>query len=263
MTEQVIIFLVSAIVLAVVGTLIFNFVKARLREFVVWENQVGVHYENGKFVETLDPGRYRFFGRHQEVRTFDTRLTQMVVQGQEMTTKDKATVKITVVAFCRVTDAVAYTTKAADALAAVYTSVQIALRELVGAANVDDLLERKAVFGTQLLEVARETAEPLGIEIEKVDMRDVILGGDLKQLYAGVVAARKEAQAKVETAHGEAAAIRTFANAARVFENNPQLMQLRYLDTLKEAGQGYGTTLMVGMPDFAGVMQQLNKDKNP
>ena len=39
------------------------------------------------------------------------------------------------------------------------------------------------------------------------------------------------------------------ANAARAFENNPELFRLRYLDTLKEAGAGYGNQLIIGVPD--------------
>ena len=34
------------------------------------------------------------------------------------------------------------------------------------------------------------------------------------------------------------AALRTMANASRLFQNNPELLQLKYLQTLGEAGQG-------------------------
>ena len=64
-----------------------------------------------------------------------------------------------------------------------------------------------------------------------------------------VLTARKEAQAKQETARGDAAALRTMANAARVLENNPELLRLRYLETLREVGAGHGNTLFIGMPD--------------
>ena len=77
-----------------------------------------------------------------------------------------------------------------------------------------------------------------------------MLGGDLKGVYSSVLTARKEAQAKQETARGEAAALRTLANAARAFENNPELFRLRYLDMLKEAGtSGFGNQLVIGVPE--------------
>jgi hypothetical protein len=49
------------------------------------------------------------------------------------------------------------------------------------------------------------------------------------------------------------------ANAARVFENNPDLFRLRYLETLKEAGtSGYGNQLIIGVPEE--LMGLVKKD---
>ena len=85
-----------------------------------------------------------------------------------------------------------------------------------------------------------------------------MMAGELKGVYAGVITARKEAQAQQERARGEAAALRTYANAARVFDNNPDLFRLRYLETLKELGTGYGNQLIVGVPEE--LMGLVKKD---
>ena len=69
--------------------------------------------------------------------------------------------------------------------------------------------------------------------------------GDLKRTMAKVVQARKEGQAALEKARGETAAPRNLANAARLTEGNPPLMQLRLLQQL--AGSS-GNTVVLGFP---------------
>jgi regulator of protease activity HflC (stomatin/prohibitin superfamily) len=69
--------------------------------------------------------------------------------------------------------------------------------------------------------------------------------GELKKVFAQVVTARKEGLAALEKARGETAALRNLANAAKLVENNPALMQLRMIQSLEESS---GNTLVVGLP---------------
>ena len=148
--------------------------------------------------------------------------------------------------------------KAADPRQAIYTVVQLALREMIGGVKLDDIVEKKNTYADRLLELTRSGVSELGVEIVKADIRDVMLGGDLKSAYTNVLTAKKESLANLEKARGEAAALRTLANAARLFEKNPELMTLRYLDTLKETGtSGNGNTLVVGVPEeLAGLVKK-------
>ena len=70
-----------------------------------------------------------------------------------------------------------------------------------------------------------------------------MLPGDLKRIFAQEVAARKEGLAALERARGETAALRNLANAARMIEDNPALMQLRLLQQLGTTG---GNTVVLG-----------------
>ena len=246
----------TAIIIAtvVVATILFVAGIATMKTYVetvtVWDFQTGLHYRHGRYVGTLDAGRHRLWGRGHTVILFDNRIAELVVQGQELITSDSATVKLTAVAQWKIADALKFHTGADDARQALYTLIQLALREVFGALELDAVIEQKADFGKTLLGAVGETAlKDLGIEVQRVEVRDVMLGGELKSVYAGVISARKEAQAQQERARGDAAALRTFANAARVFENNPELFRLRYLETLKEAGAGYGNQLIIGVPE--------------
>ena len=77
-----------------------------------------------------------------------------------------------------------------------------------------------------------------------------MLSTELGNSYQGVITAKKESLSNLEKAGGEAAAPRTMANAARLFDQNPDLMRMKHLETLKEAGtSGYGNTLVIGVPE--------------
>ncbi len=225
-----------------------------IRDYVesvtIWDFQCGLHFRHGKFVETLEAGKHRLFGKGHTVILHDLRISELVVQGQELITADSATVKLTAVAQWKIVDPQKFYTGAEDARQVLYTIIQLALRHLVGGLDLDAVMEKKASFAGEFLEQVRGAAAlDLGIEVVRVDIRDVMIGGELKSAFSSVIMARQEARAKQERARGEAAALRTMANAARAFEDNPELFRLRYLETLKEAGAGYGNQLIIGVPE--------------
>lgn len=241
-----------ALVVAVIwiGGLIIGVVRSRIEIVTIWDYQVGLHFKDGRYVETLESGRHRLWGRGHSVILLDTRTTEMVVQGQEVITSDSATVKLTAVALWKVVDPLKFHLGVENAHQALYTQVQLAMRRLIGGIELGAVVEGKADFGKALLNDVKETIlEETGADVLRIDIRDLMLSGELKASYSGVISARKEAQAQQERARGDAAALRTFANAARVYENNPELFRLRYLETLKEAGSGYGNQLIIGVPE--------------
>jgi hypothetical protein len=97
--------------------------------------------------------------------------------------------------------------------------------------------------------VLERTASPLariGIEVLSVEVRDLMVPGELKRLFAGVVAARKEGEVSLERVRAETAALRSLANAGRMVEDNPGLLQLRML---QQVGGSSGNTVHLQMPD--------------
>lgn len=245
--------LVTILIASVVFFFVFRIAKALVEHwttvYTVWTTQSALLFRHGRFVRILSAGRHRFWGRGWTLQVYDNRLRELTVSGQEILTSDKATLKVTAVAMIRVADALRHFEASSAAEQPLYSAIQLALRELVGGAEIDEILEKKVDFGTPLLERARAAAAQIGLEVDSIAIRDLMLGGELKQAYASVIHARATALAGLEKARGEAAKIRTLANAARAFENNPQLMQLRYLETIGEAAGQYGNTVIFGTPE--------------
>ncbi|MEM7386929.1 MAG: SPFH domain-containing protein [Verrucomicrobiota bacterium] len=181
---------------------------------------------------------------------FSTKRQQLVVQGQEILTADKASLRISAIADYRIADVRRYHEESDQPIQVLYTAVQMALRQRFSVETVDHILEHKTSFRGDLTEAVQETAGALGLRVEKVDVRDFTLGGDLRRVYAGVLQSQKEALALVEKARGEASALRTLANATRLFDSHPHLFQLRYLKALEATGtSGQGNTLVLGSPE--------------
>lgn len=244
-----------AVVLWIIG---WRLTREMVQTVTVWDFQTGLHFRNGRFVEIVEPGKHRYWGRGHQVIVEDKRISELVVQGQEVVTSDSATVKLTAVAQWKIADPAKFHLGAEDARQALYTQVQMAMRRVFGGVELDELIDRNADFGQALLSDVKERAfAELGIELLRVELRDLMLSGELKASYASVLTARKAAQAQQEKARGDAAAMRTFANAARVYRDNPELIRLRYLETLEQAGAGYGNQLIIGVPEeFLGLVKK-------
>jgi len=82
------------------------------------------------------------------------------------------------------------------------------------------------------------------LELTSANVKDIMFAGDFKKIFGQIVKAQKEGQAALEKARGETAALRSLANAAKMLEANPMLLQLRALQTMSE---NTGSTLIMNV----------------
>lgn len=199
-----------------------------------WEK--GLKFRDGKFIGLLEPGRHGLavFLWKDRVQKVDLRAQTFVVQGQEMLTADKASVRVTVLAKIRIADPVAAVLKVDSHAAHLYADVQLAIREAIAARTLDDLIAEKASLGAKVLGTLQLAAATYGIEVLEAGIRDLILPGELKAQYARVLEARKKAEADQIERREEVAATRSLANTAQLLEKNPTLMKLKILESLEK-----------------------------
>lgn len=216
----------------------------RVGRVTVFEHQRGVRYDHGRFTGVLPAGRYRFWRPRTAISTVDMRPRVSTVPGQEVLSAEGVTLRLSLAASWSVADPAKALHQSQDYQTALYVALQLALRQVVGTVPIDDVVERRADLGPRVRELVAPTAEGLGLTLEAVDVRDIMFPGDLKRLFAQVVQARKEGQAALEKARGETAALRNLANAARMVDASPALLQLRLLQQL--AGSS-GNTIVLGV----------------
>ena len=185
-----------------------------------------------------EPTRVLRSGRHvQRTRAtydvLDVRERIDVVPAQELLTADGVTVKISAVWVWTIDDPVVFTEKVRDPVHAVYVAIQLALRDALATQEAEALVRspRTGLVSGFAETVARAAAE-VGIRVLDVVVKDVVLPADLRRAYSELVVGRHRAQAQLEAARAETAALRSLANGAKLLDDHPSLAQLRLVQAL-------------------------------
>jgi regulator of protease activity HflC (stomatin/prohibitin superfamily) len=219
-------------------------------DVLVQEHQRALHYVQGSLQGVLEPGRYVLWqhaGKQVHVTCVDMRRQELQLAGQELMTRDKVTLRLTLAIEYAVADPVVASHTISDVRNAVYLAVQLAARDYVSGVTLDELLEGRDAMTEYLMGQAVPKTATFGVRIERVGVKDIILPGDMKLLLNRVIEAEKEAAANVILRREETAATRSLANTAKVMADNPVLLRLKELESLKEiAGEIGEVRLVVG-----------------
>lgn len=233
------------------------------QNLLIRETEVGLLYENGRYLRTLAPGRHALVlwpWKRQEAIRVDLRRTPFVLSGQEMLTADALSLRLNVAAEYRVVDAARAIHTVADYKVALYTAIQILLRDEVQARTLDALLADRTALSGALLARGRAEAEALGLELTQVGVKDIILPGDVKRMLSQEIEAQRAGRAALVAAREETAATRARANTAQILAGSPILLRLREIEALTEVGKGIGNTVVVTVPNE--LMSALGRSVN-
>jgi regulator of protease activity HflC (stomatin/prohibitin superfamily) len=218
-------------------------------KFIVAEGQAGLVYRHGVFVRQISAGRHVFWGFGWTVNTVDLRKTSVVVPGQEVLTSDSVGLKLSLLMTYQVADPAKAAHESQNWYSDLYNAAQLAARAVVGGVTVEALLTQRLDIGQQLTARVQPEAAKIGIGVLALEVKDAMLPNDLKRAFSEVLKAKQEGHATLERARGESAALRNLANAARVLDGNPALMNLRLMQSLS-AAQNAGNTFVLGVPGF-------------
>jgi len=235
---------VLALVLLVVAVKVFA-----ARRVTVYEYQKGLKYSRGRYSTTLNAGQYWVISTFFSIVPVDIRPRFVTVQGQDVLSADGVTLKVSLAAEFQVADPNVAINKNADFQNSLYLTLQMAVREIVGKEKIDTLVENRAGFSTKLAELTSGKATEYGLKLISADIKDIMFPGEMKKAFSQLVKAQKEGQAALEKARGETAALRSLANAARMMDDNPNLLQLRALQALDNSS---GNTIVLGLANGAG-----------
>ena len=208
----------------------------------------GLLYVQGRFAGMLEPGRHAFWnhpGARVAATVIDTRVQQLKIEGQDLMTRDKVTLRLTLTAEYAPADAPTTVHAVADVKNALYLAVQLAAREFVAGVTLDELLEGRDALARFLEAQVQPRAEQFGLRLHRVGVKDVILPGDMKLLLNKVIEAEKAAAANVITRREDAAATRNMAQTAKVIAEHPVLMRLKELETIKDIAEKIGELKLV------------------
>lgn len=201
---------------------------------------------DGEVAAVLGPGRHRRTIRTSYERV-DVRPRITTIAPQEILTADGATVKVSASIRWEVADPVAYTS-VREAEAVVYLAVQIALRDVLASREVAEVVrDGRRDSGPAALQAAYEAGTAVGITVEDVVVKDIMLPSELRLAYAELLTTRQRGQAQLEAARAESAALRSLANAAKLLDEHPALERLRLVQAAS-----YGSKLVLDVSTRTG-----------
>ena len=104
---------------------------------------------------------------------------------------------------------------------AVYQASMTTLRNIVGQHNLDDMLKSRDKINAKIQEIVDEITEPWGVEIERVELKDVEIPISMQRVMAMEAEAVREKRARLIKAEAEQEASNLLGQAAQEMMKNP------------------------------------------
>ncbi|MFD4910820.1 slipin family protein [Kitasatospora purpeofusca] len=240
---------VDVVIAVVVVVLLLTAVVAGLSLRVVQQFQQGVVFRFGRVRdEVRGPGLVALMPVADKLRRVNVQIVTLPIPAQEGITRDNVTVRVDAVVYFRVEDPVKAIINVQDYNFAISQVAQTSLRSIIGKSELDDLLANREPINQGLELMIDSPALGWGIEIDRVEIKDVALPESMKRSMSRQAEAERERRARIITADGEFQASARLSEAAAVMSATPAALQLRLLQTVVEVAAEKNSTLVLPFP---------------
>ena len=197
---------------------------------------------------TRGPGLTMITPIADRLHKVNMQIVTMPVPAQEGITRDNVTVRVDAVVYFRVLDPVKVVVDVQNYQLAIGQVAQASLRSIIGKSDLDDLLSNRERLNQGLELMIDSPAIDWGVQIDRVEIKDVALPETMKRSMSRQAEAERERRARVITAEGELQASQKLAQAAEVMAEQPAALQLRLLQTVVEVAAEKNSTLVLPFP---------------
>lgn len=212
---------------------------------IVNQYEQGVVLRFGRLMRIRNPGFNMIIPLVDRMIKVDLRVVTMVVEPQEVITKDNVTIKVDAVVYFKVVTAVDAVINVEDYKKATSQIALTTLRSVLGQSDLDELLAHREQINAKLSTIIdAQTEEPWGVRVTVMEVKDVLLPESMQRAMARQAESEREKRAKVIHAEGEYQAAQTLADAAKIISSEPAALQLRYLQTLTEIAGERSSTII-------------------
>jgi regulator of protease activity HflC (stomatin/prohibitin superfamily) len=216
---------------------------------VVQQIERGVVFRLGRAQpEPRQPGFTLLIPIVDRMKRVNMQVVTMPVPAQDGITRDNVTVRVDAVVYYRVIDPISAVVKVQDYDFAIAQVAQTSLRSIIGKSELDELLSNREHLNQGLEVMLDSPAAPWGIEIDRVEIKDVALPESMKRSMSRQAEAERERRSRIITADGEFQASRRLAEAGSVMAETPAALQLRLLQTMVEVAAEKNSTLVLPFP---------------
>ncbi len=215
---------------------------------ILREYDRGVIFLLGRFQKVKGPGLIIVIPFFQQMVKVDLRTKVWDIPTQDLITRDNVSVKVNAVLYFRVVDSQKAIINVEDYMEATGQLAQTTLRSVLGQHELDELLAERERLNADVQDILDTQTDGWGIKVSNVEIKHVDLDESMIRAIAKQAEAERVRRAKVIHASGEFEAAKKLVEAAAQLNEQPQSMQLRYLQTLTEIAGEKNSTIVFPMP---------------
>ena len=215
---------------------------------ILREYQRGVVFMLGRFWRVKGPGLIVVVPGVQQMVRVDLRTVVMDVPTQDVITRDNVSVKVNAVIYFRVIDPQRAIIQVENFLEATSQLAQTTLRAVLGKHELDELLAERDKLNMDIQQILDAQTDAWGIKVATVEIKHVDIDQSMVRAIAQQAEAERTRRAKVIHAEGELQAAEKLLQAAQMLAQQPQAMQLRYLQTLGSIAGDKSSTIVFPVP---------------
>jgi len=228
------------------AALILAFLATAIR--ILREYQRGVVFTLGRFTGVKGPGLIILIPFVQQMVRVDLRTVVLDVPTQDVISHDNVSVHVNAVVYFRVVDPEKAIIQVESFHDATSQLAQTTLRSVLGRHELDEMLAERERLNADIQAILDKQTDAWGIKISNVEIKHVDLDESMVRAIAKQAEAERERRAKVINAKGELEASQNLLEAANILSQNPQGIQLRYLQTLNDVSNDKTNTLVFPFP---------------
>jgi len=251
MTAYIVYFLIALVLL---------FLTSAIR--ILREYERGVIFMLGRFYGVKGPGLIILIPVIQQMVRVDLRTVVMDVPTQDVISKDNVSVKVNAVIYFRVVDPENAIIQVENYFDATSQLSQTTLRSVLGKHDLDEMLSERDKLNADIQDILDQQTDAWGIKVSNVEIKHVDIDESMVRAIAKQAEAERVRRAKVIHAEGEKQASQKLLEAAQTLVQEPQAMQLRYLQTLSDIAGEKNSTIVFPLP-MDLIEPLLDKLKRP
>ncbi|HET8551088.1 MAG TPA: slipin family protein [Gammaproteobacteria bacterium] len=215
---------------------------------ILREYERGVVFFLGRFYGVKGPGIIIVVPVIQQLVRVDLRTVVFDVPPQDVISRDNVSVKVNAVIYFRVVDPERAVIQIANYYEATSQLAQTTLRSVLGQHDLDDMLAERDKLNVDIQTILDEHTDPWGVKVTNVEIKQVDLDENMVRAIARQAEAERSRRAKVINAKGELQASKQLMEAAQTLVQQPQAIQLRYLQTLVEIAHDNSSVIVFPLP---------------
>lgn len=243
------------IVTITIATLVLLLLFSTIHILKEYEREV--IFTLGRFWKIKGPGLIVVVPIIQKAVRTHLRTVVMDVPSQDVISRDNVSIRVNAVIYFRVTDPERAVIQVEDYYEATSQLAQTTLRSVLGQHELDSMLSEREKLNKDIQEILDAETDVWGIKVSNVEIKHIDLEESMVHAIARQAEAERERRAKVINAEGEFQAAQRLKEAAEILAQQPQSLQLRYMQTLMDLSSNKTSTIIFPMPiDLLKVVQK-------